>query len=203
MIQKLTVGEDTFTEEMVPDGFFQSMWNLKSCNFSDLSQNPALSQQFDDYEHIRELCNGKHNIPSISRKKPDLDGYGRTSKICFVSLPSTISTLVKMASNTSTSSSTLSLMILVLRKSQNHINFPISCKISGSICERPLYWFIGRKSSSSLELASLLVTETVQLLINNSDKPVVPATRFFLSFSSRISSPVASVAQLYLIKIGA
>ena len=207
MIQKLTVGEDTFTEEMVPDGFFQSMSNLKSCNFSELSKNPALSQQFDDYEHIRELCNGKHNIPSISRKKSD-DLLRRIRKnvkdlFCITALHyiyageeglEHFNFLLNLVIDDIGLAEVTELNVahgLIIYKGhgKDKNNERSYCTISTcpflakslDLYVKDLYIDLLEEnqaptqyfgSGSSHELASLLVTETVQFSINNSDKPV-------------------------------
>ena len=207
MIQKLTVGEDTFTEEMVPDGFFQSMSNLKSCNFSELSKNPALSQQFDDYEHIRELCNGKHNIPSIPRKKSD-DLLRRIRKnvkdlFCITALHyiyageeglEHFNFLLNLVIDDIGLAEVTELNVahgLIIYKGHgkdknNERSYrtistcPFLAK-SLDLYVKDLYIDLLEEnqaptqyfgSGSSHELASLLVTETVQFSINNSDKPV-------------------------------
>ena len=70
-IQKLVVGDIAYQDEHVPDGFFASMSKLKSCNFSEIRKNPALSQQLSDYDHIIKLASKLPNIPPITRKESD------------------------------------------------------------------------------------------------------------------------------------
>ena len=70
-IQKLSVAGKSYQDEMVPDGFFDSMSRLKSCNYDDMKKDPMLTQQFSDYENILKLLPATSNIPPISRIKSD------------------------------------------------------------------------------------------------------------------------------------
>ena len=68
-IDKLTVGDKVYIGDKVPDGFYDSMTALKSCDTSKLLENPAIEQQFSNYDHIRKLCQDKDPIPPISFAK--------------------------------------------------------------------------------------------------------------------------------------
>ena len=48
---KLTVGDKTYTGESVPDGFFDSMTQLKYCDMNELKEDPELQVHFSNYEH--------------------------------------------------------------------------------------------------------------------------------------------------------
>ena len=68
-IQKLTVEDKTYTGEMVPDGFYESMTSLKTCDIDKLESDPALSDHFSNYRHIKTLCQGQDQIPELTREK--------------------------------------------------------------------------------------------------------------------------------------
>ena len=68
-IHKLTVGKQVYVEEEVPDGFYESMTSLKSCNIEELKYDPALVDQFSNHEHILKLCQDHHKIPKMSRSR--------------------------------------------------------------------------------------------------------------------------------------
>ena len=69
MIQNLTVGDQTYVGDQVPDGFYASMTAIKSCNIDELQSQPSLSDQFSNYEHIIKLCEDQHKIPCITWNK--------------------------------------------------------------------------------------------------------------------------------------
>ena len=60
LIEKLRVGEKTYTGEHVPDGFYDAMTSLKSYNHTDL-MNETVAEQLSTYKHIMELS---RNIPN-------------------------------------------------------------------------------------------------------------------------------------------
>ena len=68
-IQKLTVGQKIYEGETVPDGFFDSMTGIKSCDIDHLRTDPHLADKFSNYEHILKLCEDQHQIPAITRVK--------------------------------------------------------------------------------------------------------------------------------------
>ena len=70
-IQKLQVGNTSYEGSDVPDGFFESMTKLKSCDYEDLRTNPFLKDQLEDYDHIMKLNGEVRNIPAMSRKTSD------------------------------------------------------------------------------------------------------------------------------------
>ena len=65
-IDKLVVGDKTYSGKRVPDGFFDSMTSLKTCNMAQLQTNPLLAQQLSNCEHILKLCQNKFPVPPIS-----------------------------------------------------------------------------------------------------------------------------------------
>ena len=68
-IEKLIVGDQSYTREFVADGFYSAMSNLKSCDMEQLREIPEIDQQMSNYEHIIKLCSEKKKIPSISMAK--------------------------------------------------------------------------------------------------------------------------------------
>ena len=66
-IEKLTVRDKVYVGDKVPDGFYDSMTCLKSCDMSKLLENPEIAEQFSNYEHIKKLCQDKEPLPTMSR----------------------------------------------------------------------------------------------------------------------------------------
>ena len=66
-IEKLSVGDKIYLGDKVPDGFYDSMTSLKSCDYEELLQNPVIAEQFSNYEHVLKLCKNKMPVPPISR----------------------------------------------------------------------------------------------------------------------------------------
>ena len=63
-ITKLKVGDKTYQDNAVPDGFFNSISKLKTRNTSSMTfSNFSIS-----YHHIIELCKTGAKIPQISEK---------------------------------------------------------------------------------------------------------------------------------------
>ena len=65
-LDKLTVGDKVYDGADVPDGFYDSMSSIKSCNIDSLKSDPVLAEQLSNYEHISKLCQNKQTIPPIS-----------------------------------------------------------------------------------------------------------------------------------------
>ena len=88
-LRKLQVGDDTYCEEQIPDGFFHSMSSVKSCNRDLLRNDSSLAPTLTDYEHITELCKFGPDVPPVSiemaynllqrLKKNVADVYGITT----------------------------------------------------------------------------------------------------------------------------
>ena len=88
-IEKLMVGDKVYLGDTVCDGFYDSMANLKSCDFDSLFLDPKLSDKQILYENIMKLCENNQNLPPISiedstkllkRMKKDVrDLYGVTA----------------------------------------------------------------------------------------------------------------------------
>ena len=55
-IQTLKVGEKFFSGSSVPDGFFESLSNLKAPDMSPIKSSPSYQSTLLDYEHIMEIC---------------------------------------------------------------------------------------------------------------------------------------------------
>ena len=85
-IERLTVGEKVYEGAAVADGFYDSMTALKSCNLENLQNDPHLSSQFSDYEHILKLCQDNHNIPVSEKQASDLLSRMKTHVTDFFSI---------------------------------------------------------------------------------------------------------------------
>ena len=206
-IQKLVVGDIAYQDEHVPDGFFASMSKLKSCNFSEIRENPALSQQLSDYDHIIKLASKLPNIPPITRKESDklikrirqnvkdlfsitalhYINAGNEGLEHYNFLLNCIIQNIELAEvvefniahgliihkghgkdkNSDRSYRTISTCPF-LAKSLDLYTRDLYCDLLDDQ-QAPTQYF---GSGSSHELASLLVTETIQYSLYNSDKPV-------------------------------
>ena len=69
LIQKLTVGNKVYTNNTVPDGFFDSLSALKTHDSAALRQSENLGNFFEDYDNIIEICINGPRIPHISIKE--------------------------------------------------------------------------------------------------------------------------------------
>ena len=65
-IEKLTVHDKIYHGAKVPDGFYDAMTSLKSCNTSALLAEPAIAEQLDTYSHISKLCVNSGSLPQLS-----------------------------------------------------------------------------------------------------------------------------------------
>ena len=68
-IARLTVGNKTYKDEKVADGFYDSMSTLKQVDYDELRADPALSEKFLDYDIVLELCKTNQSLPTISIDK--------------------------------------------------------------------------------------------------------------------------------------
>ena len=70
-IASLTVGDKTYIDSAVPDGFFDSMSSLKQCKPEELEADPDISERISDYENILKLCQEQEHpsMPPISMLK--------------------------------------------------------------------------------------------------------------------------------------
>ena len=69
-VERLTVGDDIYLNERVPDGFYTSMTTLKYCDFTKLrNEEPLIAEQFSNYEHILKLISSDLPIAPISSEK--------------------------------------------------------------------------------------------------------------------------------------
>ena len=64
-IEKLTVRDKVYVGSAVCDGFYDSMSSLKNCDFDLLRQDPNISDQLINYEHILKICKDQRQIPEI------------------------------------------------------------------------------------------------------------------------------------------
>ena len=65
-INKLFVGNKTYHEASVPDGFYDSISSLKSRDMEILDQSETFSDYCNDYHNILEICKHGTKIPEIS-----------------------------------------------------------------------------------------------------------------------------------------
>ena len=88
--KRLTVGNKTYYDQNVADGFFDSMSSLKQCDIASLDTHPDISAKLLDYEIIMKLCENHQGIPEIDMevsnkllhkiKKSVKDHYSITSE---------------------------------------------------------------------------------------------------------------------------
>ena len=65
-ISKLSVGGKSYCGESVPDGFFDSLTDLKTLNLDKIQDPTSFSRHEDDYHNILKLCSSGSVIPMIS-----------------------------------------------------------------------------------------------------------------------------------------
>ena len=65
-LHDLRVGNNTYTGEAVPDGFFEALTSLKTPDPDTFSSNPSFLTARDNYRHILEICRAGPPIPPIS-----------------------------------------------------------------------------------------------------------------------------------------
>ena len=65
-IEQLSVGDKLYAGSAVCDGFYDSMTSLKQCDIDQLRNDPHLSDQFTNYDHIMKICRDQPPIPPIS-----------------------------------------------------------------------------------------------------------------------------------------
>ena len=68
-IEHLSVGDKVYAGSAVCDGFYDSMTSLKQCDMEQLRNDPHLSSQFTNYEHIMKISQDQPPIPPISLEK--------------------------------------------------------------------------------------------------------------------------------------
>ena len=68
-IELLSVRNKVYVGSAVCDGFYDSMSSLKQCDIEQLRADPALENQFPNYDHIMKLCKEKRQIPELSFSK--------------------------------------------------------------------------------------------------------------------------------------
>ena len=67
-IEKLSVKNKVYFGDRVPDGFYDTMTSLKSCDPTELLSNPPVAEQLSNYDHISKLCEESRPLPLISQK---------------------------------------------------------------------------------------------------------------------------------------
>ena len=88
-LRELTVGDKKYTDDMVPDGFFDAMSSVKTCDMNEVLKEPPLFNAVRDSEHIVQLCKVGQQLPPVSiersfdlltkLKKDVTDVYGMSS----------------------------------------------------------------------------------------------------------------------------
>ena len=69
-VQHLTVGEKVYVGDTVADGFYDSLTQIKTCDFAELRKTPEMEFAFRNYEHIIKLCKDspQSKIPLITHQ---------------------------------------------------------------------------------------------------------------------------------------
>ena len=67
-IEKLTVKDKVYLGDKVPDGFYDSVSALKTCDTNKLFAYEAIAEQFSNYENIRKLCEDKKSFSLFESK---------------------------------------------------------------------------------------------------------------------------------------
>ena len=65
----LQVNDKLYEDEKVPDGFFDTLSQLKTTDPDFLSQSESYIRFCEDHKHIIKICEDRHDIPAISLKK--------------------------------------------------------------------------------------------------------------------------------------
>ena len=65
-ILELKVGNRVYSGDDIPDGFYESMTNIKSCDLGLLKSDENLADHFSTHQHILKLCEQEPNLPLIS-----------------------------------------------------------------------------------------------------------------------------------------
>ena len=83
-IKKLVVDENTYFDQYVPDGFYESVRGLKTCHPQKLENSSYFQESLSDYSHIIELSKVSQPLGLISeteafnllqRMKPNVPDY--------------------------------------------------------------------------------------------------------------------------------
>ena len=67
-IQSLKVGDKLYSNNSVPDGFYDSLSTLKSPDMYKIHSSPSYQEALSDYNTIRKICSAGLKIPNISPK---------------------------------------------------------------------------------------------------------------------------------------
>ena len=67
----LTVGNDTYTGDAVPDGFYSALTSLKVPDSSTLTSNPNFLTASSNLQHILQICLAGPPIPSITEPETE------------------------------------------------------------------------------------------------------------------------------------
>ena len=68
-VLKLKVGEKTYIDSNVSDGFYDSISSLKKLDTSDLSQSSSYISSLEDLKNIMKICSTGTPVPQISLQK--------------------------------------------------------------------------------------------------------------------------------------
>ena len=64
-IESLSVGDKVYCGARVPDGFYDSMSSIKTCQYDRNNVDPQFAEHLANHDHILALCENKRNIPEI------------------------------------------------------------------------------------------------------------------------------------------
>ena len=68
-IHELKVQDKLYEGTTIPDGFFDSLSQLKSPDMTSVNDSPSFRSTRSDFEHILEICKVARHIPEISYRK--------------------------------------------------------------------------------------------------------------------------------------
>ena len=206
-LRKLVVGDQVYSEEMVPDGFYKAMSSVKTCDMNAIKNDKFLTGAIRDSEHVVTLSKVGQKIPPLSiekagellqrLKKNVTDVYG-LSTLHFLnggiegvrSFALLMNSIILNVENAKIKelNTTHGLILykggLKEKSSERSYRTISTCPIVAKALDlylRDLYQEMWnkmtaptqyQKQGSSHELASLLLTETIQFSFYHSKKPV-------------------------------
>ena len=65
-IRELKVGNQIYSGDSIPDGFYESMRNIKSCDLSQLRSDENLMDHFSIHQHILKICEHTPKLPLLT-----------------------------------------------------------------------------------------------------------------------------------------
>ena len=92
-ISKLSANGKIYAGDNVPDGFYDSLLDLKTFYPESIQDSSSYERHLSDYEHIIEICRSGSKMPSISREvsseileriRPDVNDYNSVTANHFL-----------------------------------------------------------------------------------------------------------------------